>query len=189
MIGAVIGSALGVAAQIYGGLEAAKASKKAAKIAEDSHRRKLAMLEQRGNDNESWYNRNYYGDATQRADAQRILTQTAEQIRERNRAAAGAAAVGGGTEESVAATKAANAKAMADATSRIAAAGEARKDEIDSQYNSRKDAIADARLAEEGSYAKELGNIERERAKTIAGATATAGTLLGNAGAAWDEYK
>ena len=46
----------------------------------------------------------------------------------------------GGTEESVAATKAANAKAMADATSSIVRAGEQRKDSIEQQYLARNDA-------------------------------------------------
>ena len=69
--------------------------------------------------------------ATQRADAQRILTKTEEAFRNRNRAAQGAAAVMGGTEESVASTKAANSQALADATSQIAVNAEARKDQIE----------------------------------------------------------
>jgi hypothetical protein len=40
----------------------------------------------------------------------------------------------GGTEESVAATKAANNQALAEATSQIAVNGERRKDQIESQY-------------------------------------------------------
>ena len=40
----------------------------------------------------------------------------------------------GGTEEGVAATKAANSQALADATSQIAVNGEARKDQIEQAY-------------------------------------------------------
>lgn len=78
--------------------------------------------------NQNWYDRRYNEDATQRADAQRILTQTEESIRNRNRQAAGAQAVMGGTDESVAAAKAANAQALADATSQIAVNADNRKD-------------------------------------------------------------
>lgn len=85
-------------------------------------------------DNQNWYDRRYNEDATQRADAQRILTMTNENIRQRNQAAAGSQAVMGGTEESVAAAKAANNQALADATSQIAVNGERRKDQIESQY-------------------------------------------------------
>ena len=83
--------------------------------------------------NQDWYDRRYNEDATQRADAQRILTMTEESIKNRNRQAAGAQAVMGGTEESVAATKAANNQALADATSQIAVNAEARKDQIEQQ--------------------------------------------------------
>ncbi len=63
---------------------------------------------------------------------------TNDNIRQRNQAAAGTQAVMGGTEESVAAAKAANNQALADATSQIAVNGERRKDQIESQYMSTK---------------------------------------------------
>lgn len=43
----------------------------------------------------------------------------------------------GGTEESTAAAKEANAKALSDATSQIAVAGAQRKDQIEGQYRER----------------------------------------------------
>lgn len=43
----------------------------------------------------------------------------------------------GGTEESAAAAKEANAKALSDATSQIAVAGAQRKDQIEGQYRER----------------------------------------------------
>ena len=65
-------------------------------------------------ENETWYNRRYNEDATERADAQRILELTRENIRQRNQAAAGATVMGGATEEAVAAVRAANNEAEAD---------------------------------------------------------------------------
>lgn len=123
ILGSVIGGTLGIGASIFGGISASKAMKKAKKIVEGQMK-----------DNQNWYDRRYNEDATQRADAQRILTMTNENIRQRNQAAAGSQAVMGGTEESVAAAKAANNQALADATSQIAVNGERRKDQIESQY-------------------------------------------------------
>ena len=87
-------------ASIFGGVNASQAIKGV-----------KSNLEQQRRDNQNWYDRRYNEDATQRADAQRILTQTAELIKQRNKAAEGKAAVMGASEASVAAEKAANAKA------------------------------------------------------------------------------
>lgn len=109
--------------------------------------------------NQNWYDRRYNEDATQRADAQRILAKTEEAIRNRNRQAAGAQAVMGGTEESVAAAKAANNQALADATSQIAVNAEARKDQIEQTYQQRDAQINDA-----------LNNLEINKAQAISSA-------------------
>lgn len=134
ILGSAIGGALAVGGSIFGGVSASKAMKKAKQ-----------NLDNRIKENEDWYNRRYNEDATQRADAQRVLTAMNERIRERNQAAAGAQAVMGGTEESVAATKAANNEAMAEATSQIAANGERRKDGVEAQYLSAKQGLEDER--------------------------------------------
>lgn len=125
MIGSIIGGAMQVGGAIFGGISASKAMKKVKKNLQEQQRK-----------NQDWYDRRYNEDATQRADAQRILTKTEESIRNRNRQAAGTQAVMGGTEESVAAAKAANNEALAEATSQIAANGERRKDAIEQQYMS-----------------------------------------------------
>lgn len=132
ILGSAIGGALGIGGSIFGGISASKAMKKAKRIVEGQMK-----------DNQNWYDRRYNEDATQRADAQRILTMTNDNIRQRNQAAAGTQAVMGGTEESVAATKAANNQALADATSQIAVNGERRKDQIESQYLQTKSELND----------------------------------------------
>ena len=63
----------------------------------------------------------------------------------------------GGTEESVAASKAANAQALAEATSQIAVNGENRKDQIESQYMQTKSDLND-----------KLNNLEEAKAKNTA---------------------
>lgn len=146
MIGSLIGGATQIAGSIFGGIAASRAMKKVKK-----------NLEQRKEANENWFNRRYNEDATQRADAQRILAKTEESIRNRNRQAAGAAAVMGGTEESIAAAKASNNEALAEAASQIAASAGARKDNIESQYQARDAQLDDA-----------LNNLEQNKAQNIA---------------------
>ena len=145
-VGAVIGGALKAGGAIFGGVSASRAMKKA--------KQNVEAQRQKGQD---WYDRRYNEDATQRADAQAILTRTEESIKKRNRAAAGAAAVMGGTEESVAAAKAAGNVAMADATAKIAANAEARKDNIEAAY-----------LEADSAFNDKINQFEIDKAKGVA---------------------
>lgn len=145
LFGSIAGGALGAAGSIFGGISASKAMRRVKK-----------NLQAQKEANQNWYDRRYNEDATQRADAQRILTQTEESIRNRNRQAAGAQAVMGGTDESTAAAKAANAQALADATSQIAAGAENRKDQIEQTYQQRDSQINEA-----------LNNLETNKAQAI----------------------
>ena len=146
ILGSAIGGSLGIGASIFGGISASKAMKKIKK-----------NLQSQMQENQDWYDRRYNEDATQRADAQRILTMTNENIKQRNQQAAGAQAVMGGTEESVAAAKAANNQALADSTSQIAVNTERRKDQIESQYMQTKADLND-----------KLNNLEQARAQSTA---------------------
>ena len=148
MIGSLIGAGLSAVGSIFGGISASKAMKKVKNNLEDQKQA-----------NQDWYDRRYNEDATQRADAQRILTKTEESIKNRNRQAAGAQAVMGGTEESVAAAKAANNQALADATSQIAVNAEARKDQIEQTYQQKDAQINDS-----------LNNLEINKAQAISSA-------------------
>lgn len=145
MIGSIIGGALKIGSSIFGGISASKAIKKVKNNLQDQQRA-----------NQDWYDQRYNEDATQRADAQRILTQTQEAIRKRNQQSAGAQAVMGGTEESVAAAKAANNQALADATAQIAVEGERRKDAIEQTFQNR-----DAHLQ------AQLNNMEVNKANAV----------------------
>lgn len=153
----MIGAALGAAGSILGGMAASKAMKKAKRNVENQQRK-----------NQNWYDRRYNEDATQRADAQAVLTRTEEAIRNRNRNAAGAQAVMGGTDESVAAAKEANSKAMADAAARIAANGDRRKDAIEQQYQARDQQLDN-----------QLNQIETGKAQQVAQATGALGNAAG----------
>lgn len=155
----LIGTAIGAVGSIFGGISASKAMKKM-----------KANVEAQKKANQDWYDRRYNEDATQRADAQRILTLTQENIKNRNKAAAGAQAVMGGTDESTAAAKEANNKALADATATIAVNGEKRKDAIEGQYRERNAALNE-----------QLNQIEKDKAAAIGqavqGVTSAASSL------------
>lgn len=144
----LIGSAIGAAGRIFGGIKASKAMKKAKRNVEAQRQK-----------NQDWYDRRYNEDATQRADAQRILTQTEESIKQRNKAAAVVQPSWSGTDESVAAAKEANNKALADATSQIAADAEARKDNIEATY-----------MQNDNAFVEQLNAIEQGKANAISGA-------------------
>lgn len=145
VLGGIIGAGLGAFGSIFGNMSASKAMKRVKK-----------NLNEQQKNNRDWYNRRYNEDATQRADAQAILTRTEEAIRNRNKQAAGTQAVMGGTEESVAAAKAANNEALASATTNIAVNAEARKDAIESQY-----------LQTDANIQQQLNDLEKKKAGAI----------------------
>lgn len=145
ILGGAIGAGLGAVGSIFGGISASKAMKRVKKNLQEQRKK-----------NQDWYNRRYNEDATQRADAQAILTKTEDSIRNRNKQAAGVQAVMGGTEESVAAAKAANNEALAQATTNIAVNGEARKDAIESQY-----------LQTDANIQQQLNDLEVKKSQAI----------------------
>ena len=163
-----IAAGVNILGSLFGGNKASKAM----------NRYRRGVL-QSMDENEDWYERRYNEDATQRADAQRILTLTEDAIRKRNRAAAGQQAVMGGNEASVAAQREINNQATADAAARIAAAGEARKDRIEESYRNRKQALQD-----------QLNNIEvgkaQNTAQAIQGVTSAASNAIMNLGGGSD---
>lgn len=167
MIGSIIGAGMQAVGSIFGGISASKAMKKVKK-----------NLQAQQRENQDWYNRRYNEDATQRADAQRILAMTEESIRNRNRQAAAAQAVMGGTDESVASAKAANNQALAEAASRIAAQGANRQDQIEQQYQQR-----DAQLNDS------LNNMEINRAQAISQAVQGVGQAAGGFADAFEPRK
>ncbi|MFI3285907.1 MAG: hypothetical protein R3Y08_04565 [Rikenellaceae bacterium] len=144
----MIGAAVGAIGSIAGGIMGANSAKKQA-----------ASMQQQRDKNQDWYDRRYNEDATQRADAQALLTRTEESIKQRNKAAAGSAAVMGGTEESVAAAKAANNQALADVTSNIAASADQRKDSIEATY-----------MQNDNAFAAQQQELEAKKQEAIAGA-------------------
>lgn len=168
----LIGTALGVAGSVVGGISAARAAKKV-----------KGNLVTRKRENESWYDRNYNRDFTQTTSALRVLNAIDERTR-RNRAdALGRAAVAGATEESVAAEKAADNAAAANAMANIAIEGERRRDNIDAQYrntsNQLDDAINKVEIGRAGEITKAIGGVAQAGAGLDFGSAKLAGKEFG----------
>lgn len=159
MIGALIGAGLGLASSIAGGIANRKARKK-----------QEQMIAQQQRENQAWYDRTYNADPTKRADTVRLLTQMQEQIKNRNKAAKGRQAVMGGTEDSTTAVKEANNKTLADTTSQIVAANDARKDNIEQQYMNRKNQLQNQQMSIDAEKAADTAN-------AVAGIAGTAANI------------
>ena len=159
MIGALIGAGLSVASSIAGGIANRKA-----------RRKQEQMIAQQQRENQAWYDRTYNADPTKRADTVRLLTQMQEQIKNRNKAAKGRQAVMGGTEDSTTAVKEANNKTLADTTSQIVAANDARKDNIEQQYMNRKNQLQNQQMSIDAEKAADTAN-------AVAGVAGTAANI------------
>lgn len=162
MIGALIGAGLGLASSIAGGIANRKA-----------RRKQEQMIAQQQRENQAWYDRTYNADPTKRADTVRLLTQMQEQIKNRNKAAKGRQAVMGGTDDSTTAVKEANNKTLADTTSQIVAANDARKDNIEQQYMNRKNQLQNQQMGMEAEKAADTANAVAGVAGTAANIAAT----------------
>lgn len=162
MLGALIGAGLGLASSIAGGVANRKA-----------RRKQEQMIAQQQKENQAWYDRTYNADPTKRADTVRLLTQMQEQIKNRNKAAKGRQAVMGGTEDSTTAVKEANNKVLADTTSQIVAANDARKDNIEQQYMNRKNQLQNQQMGIEAEKAADTANAVAGVAGTAANIAAT----------------
>ena len=170
MIGALIGAGLGLASSIAGGI-----------ANRNARRKQEQMLAQQQRENQAWYDRRYNEDPTKRADTVRLLTQMQEQIKNRNRAAKGRQAVMGGTEDSTTAVKEANNKTLADTTSQIVAANEARKDAIEQQYQRNKRSIQGQQMQMEAEKSADAANVAAGVAGTAANIAATLDAGMGGA--------
>lgn len=162
MLGALIGAGLGLASSIAGGIANRKA-----------RRKQEQMIAQQQRENQAWYDRTYNADPTKRADTVRLLTQMQEQIKNRNKAAKGRQAVMGGTDDSTTAVKEANNKTLADTTSQIVAANDARKGSIEQQYMNRKNQLQNQQMGMEAEKAADTANAVSGVAGTAANIAAT----------------
>jgi len=161
LIGGIIGGVGSAVAGIVGG----NATRKAAQ-------RNERLLKEQEDRQKAWYDKQYNSNFLDRSDARAAINKTREILNERYRAAEGAAAVAGGTAESVAQQKAAANEVLADVTSNIAERADAYKEGVRANYEAQQDAMTGQKIG-----------INNQRAQ----ATAQAASGLANAAGALGE--
>ena len=123
MIGSIIGGGIGAIGSIAGAIGSARKMKQA-----------NAQLAQNKAKNQSWYDREYNMDYTQRADAQQILNKTREMADANRRRARGMGVVAGATDEAIAMENEQSNKMVSDTMGTINAAADANKQNVQAQF-------------------------------------------------------
>jgi hypothetical protein len=165
MIGTLIGAGIGA----VGSAISAIASKNAAARSNAALRREIDY-------NQAWYDRRYNEDATQRADAQRVLNMAMERIKADNKAAMGTDAVmGTNLQDRV---KEQSARTIGNIMADTAAKGAADKAETERQYQANRRAFAGQQMANAQATAQAIGQAGQGVAQAAVGA-----------GQAYDEMK
>lgn len=164
--GIALASSIGNA--IFGGISANKQRKE-----------QLATLNKMKRENNNWYNRRYNEDATQRADAQRMLSITNEAIKKRNQAARGKQKVTGGTDASLAGTQQRNAEAVGNALATTTVNAQNRKDNIEAQHRNTNNEIE----AQKSAVKAAAEQSKRDNtAAAVTGALSAASSVMANSG-------
>ena len=152
----------GLASSLFGGYKAGKERKKMA-----------GQLKGWEAENKAFYNSRALGDYTQRADAQSAVRKMREQLDRQTKRATNTQAITGGTVEQTAAAKDSANKALADATSNIAAVGQQFKDRITDQYLGRKQQLQGMQYQNTAGKAASYENLMQSGLNTAAGALGT----------------
>lgn len=146
IIPALIGAAVALGGTIYGGIQSAKANKRA-----EARQREMEAKEN------AWYNRRYNEDYADTAAGQNLVRRAKEYAKENWRKAAGAQAVAGGTDAATQMAKDAGNKMVGDTLANIAATDQMRKAQVD-----------DAHRRSEGQFAQMDMAREVQRGQNIA---------------------
>ena len=110
--------------------------------AEANARRKMQAQTQKWNaENEALYNKDYYGDYTQRADAQNVIKQMRDETKRQDSIDKNTAVVTGATPEVQIANKDQRNRNMSNLFGSLAAQGQQFKDRAENRYQARKQAL------------------------------------------------
>ena len=166
MIGAAISAGLGLAGTVFGGIKAGQERKRMA-----------SYLGGMNADNESWYNREFHGDYTQRADTQALIKNMRDTMREQTKRTESTAAITGATPEMTNVAKENANKVISDTYSRVGAMGQQYKDRVQDRYMSRKQQLDGHQMEmmnqSAGSYENLMSNSLSGMMSGVAGALTT----------------
>lgn len=147
MIGAIIGAVGGLASGIAGGIKSAKAAKEQQKLIDEQERK-----------NDAWYNRNYYQNYLDSAEAQAAMKRVENTLKKQNQEARATAVVTGATPEAAVAQQQANNEILDNVATDLAAQGTARKANVDAINQQNENNIMNMRIAQ--NQATERGNAQ-----------------------------
>lgn len=137
MIPMLIGAGISLASGIAGGIKSAKAAKEQKKLINEQERK-----------NQEWYNKNYYQNYLDSAEAQAAMNRVEKTLQRQNQEARAAAAVTGATPEAALAQQEANNQLLADTAAGLAAQGTQRKAQIDAVNQQNQNVIAQQRMGQ-----------------------------------------
>ena len=137
MIGAILGAVGGLASGIFGGIKSAKAA-----------REQQRLINEQESKNNAWYNRNYYQNYMESAEAQAAMKRVENTLKKQNQEARATAAVMGSTSEAAVAQQQANNEILDNTATGLAAQATHRKVQVDAANQQNQNAILNARLGQ-----------------------------------------
>ena len=127
----------GLASGIFGGIKSAKAA-----------REQQRLINKQESKNNAWYNRNYYQNYMESAEAQAAMKRVENTLKKQNQEARATAAVMGSTPEAAAAQQQANNEILDNTATGLAAQATQRKMQVDAANQQNQNAILNARLGQ-----------------------------------------
>lgn len=137
MIGAILGAVGGLASGIFGGIKSAKAA-----------REQQRLINEQESKNNAWYNRNYYQNYMESAEAQAAMKRVENTLKKQNQEARATAAVMGSTPEAAVAQQQANNEILDNTATGLAEQATQRKMQVDAANQQNQNAILNARLGQ-----------------------------------------
>lgn len=127
----------GLASGIFGGIKSAKAA-----------REQQRLINEQESKNNAWYNRNYYQNYMESAEAQAAMKRVENTLKKQNQEARATAAVMGSTPEAAVAQQQTNNEILDNAATGLAAQATQRKTQVDAANQQNQNAILNARLGQ-----------------------------------------
>ena len=164
-----------LASSIWGGVQSSKAQKAAEQ-----------RLANEKADNEAWYRRRYNENYSDTAAGQNMIRIAKDYAKDVWKKAAGAAAVGGGTDADVAEAKESGNKMVGNTIAQMAATDTSRKDNVDATYRAEKARLNQQQMTLEQQHADNISSVAGGVSDALLqGAIMTAGNKVlagGNSG-------
>lgn len=127
----------GLASGIFGGIKSAKAA-----------REQQRLINEQESKNNAWYNRNYYQNYMESAEAQAAMKRVENTLKKQNQEARATAAVMGATPEAAVAQQQTNNEILDNTATGLAAQATQRKTQVDAANQQNQNAILNARLGQ-----------------------------------------